>query len=132
MSAAYLMTRRSVPRGLERDVAARVGQHAHRRVGVGRVPARVLRVVVELVVGIPAEHDVAEAEAARQRGQELLARHVLAAHDPVDVEDADLDVVDLARGDEGSRIFGGLDASRIHGLPRFGRRRRMPYRGAVR
>ena len=62
------------------------------RVGIGGVPAGERDVVVELVVGVPAEDDVAEAEALFERGQELVARHVLAAQDAVDVEDADLDV----------------------------------------
>jgi hypothetical protein len=38
------------------------------------VPSGELRVVVALVVHVPAEHDVAEAEAALDRGEELVPR----------------------------------------------------------
>ena len=38
---------------------------------------------------IPAEHHVAESEALLKRGLEFVARHVLAAHDAIDIGDAD-------------------------------------------
>src|SRR6185369_17690122 len=60
------------------------------RVRESMVPARELRVVVALVVHVPAEHDIAEAESALDRGEELVTVDVLAAKDPVDVADADL------------------------------------------
>jgi hypothetical protein len=69
-------------------------------------------VVIELVVGVPAEHDVAEAEPAVERRFELGPRHVLAAQDPVDVEDADLDVLEIALRHDGARIAGILDGAR--------------------
>ena len=56
---------------LEGELAAGIGQDAHRRIGIGGVPAGEGDVVIELVVGIPAQHDVAETEAALQRGEEL-------------------------------------------------------------
>ena len=62
----------------------------YKRQGIGRVPAGVLGVVVELVVQVPAEHHVAERQAAAQRGQELVAPDVLAQHDAIDVGQADL------------------------------------------
>ena len=49
---------------LERDQPHGFGKNAGRRVGIGGVPTRQRRVVVELVVGIPAQHHVADAEAA--------------------------------------------------------------------
>ena len=52
---------------LERDQPHRLGQNAHGGVGIGGVPAGERRVVVELVVRIPAEHHVAEAEALLER-----------------------------------------------------------------
>jgi hypothetical protein len=64
------------------------------------VPAGVLHVVVELIVRVPAEHDVAEAETLVERREELVPAHVLAAHDAVVVEHADLDVVELALLDD--------------------------------
>jgi hypothetical protein len=54
------------------------------------VPAGELGVVVALVVHVPAEHHVAEAEAALDGGEELVAVDVLAAQDAVDVADGDL------------------------------------------
>jgi hypothetical protein len=60
------------------------------------VPARVADVVVELVVAVPAEHDIAEAEAAREGALELVAGHVLAAQHPVHVENAHLDMGQIA------------------------------------
>ena len=49
---------------LERDQPHGLGQHARRRIRIGGVPAGECRVVVELVVRIPAKHHVADAEAA--------------------------------------------------------------------
>jgi hypothetical protein len=78
------------------------------------VPAGVGDVVVELVVGIPAEDDVAEAEAVVEGREELVPRHVLAAQDAVEVEDADLDVVEVSFLDDAPRLGGGLDGPRSH------------------
>ena len=92
---------------LERDQPHGLGQDAHRRVRIGGVPAGQRGVVVELVVGIPAQHHVAEAEALLERRFELVAGHVLAAHDAVDVEDADLDEGQVAAAHIGGGIGGG-------------------------
>ena len=101
--------------GFERNVAAGLGQDAHGRVRIAGVPAGVLHVVVELVVGIPAQHHVAEAEALVERAEELLARHVLAAQDAVDVEHADLDVGEAALLDDLPGVGDGLDVFGSHG-----------------
>ena len=85
-------------------------QDAHRRVGIGGVPAGVVDVVVELVVRIPADDHVAEAEALLERGEELVAADVFAAQDAVDVGDADLDMRVAALLDEATRILGAREA----------------------
>jgi hypothetical protein len=81
---------------LERNVAAGRRQHPHRGVGVRGMPAGELRVVVELIVRVPAEDDVAESEVLVECRQELVAAQILSPQDPVGVEDADLDVFDAA------------------------------------
>ena len=101
------------PPVLERQRPTGIGQDAGRCIRVTGVPARVLDVVVELVLAIPAEHDVAEAEAAVERRQEFFARDVLAAQDAVDVEDAHLDVLYAAFLDQCAGVL-----RRAH-LPRF-------------
>jgi hypothetical protein len=61
---------------------------------VSGVPPRVGAVVVADVAGVPAEHDIAEPEAAAFRGrEELVLVKVLAAQDAVDVGDGDLDLL---------------------------------------
>ena len=71
--------------------AMRAEVDARDRVGEALVPAGERRVVVADVLRVPAEHDVAEAEAAFGRGLELVLVDVLAAQDAVDVGDGDLD-----------------------------------------
>src|SRR5471030_2940617 len=75
--------------GLGRNLAAGVGQDAHSGVGITRVPAGHGDIVVELVVGVPTQHHVAEAKAALERRLELVDVDVLAAQDAVDVVDTD-------------------------------------------
>ena len=99
---------------LERNEAHGFGQHAHGRVRIGRVPARERRVVIELIVRIPAEHHVAEAKALLERGFELVARHVLAAHDAVDVDDTDLDEGQVAAAQISCGLGSRVDGKRIH------------------
>ena len=124
MSSAFFSTRRSTPRGqarlriavefgqeerqvvLERDEPHGLRQDAHRGIRIGGVPAGELGVVVELVVGIPAQHHVAEAEALLEGGFELVAGHVLAAHDAVDIDDADLHEGQIAAAHIVRRIGG--------------------------
>ena len=89
--------------------AAGIWQHSHRRIRVGGVPARVFHVVIELVVRVPAQHHVAEAESLVERGEELVAAHVLAAHDAVVVEHSHLDVVELALLDDLAGVGRGTD-----------------------
>ncbi len=96
------------------DLAAAFGQDAHGGVGIARVPAGDGNVVVQLVLGIPAQHHVAEAEALIEGGDELVGLHVLAAHDAVHVDDADLDVVAFALGDDLLGVRRRLDLSRFH------------------
>ena len=77
--------------GLRRDLAAALGNDAHGGVGIGSVPAGVGDVVVELIVGIPAQHHVAEAEIAVERGLlNLSTCRLLAAQHAIDVVDAHL------------------------------------------
>jgi hypothetical protein len=78
------------------------------------VPARVLHVVVELVVGIPAQHHVAEAESLVERGEKLVAAHVLTAHDSIVVEDTDLDMIELALLDDAAGVGRGADVLGLH------------------
>ena len=125
MVAARCSTRRSVARGqtcfgragelgekqqhvaLERQSAAGAGQHAQHGVGIGGVPAGKLDVVVLLVVRIPTQHHIAEANALVERREEFFAVDVLAAQDAVVVEDADLDVMQPALLDDRARLRGG-------------------------
>jgi hypothetical protein len=79
------------------------------------VPAGVLHVVVELIVRIPAEYDVAEAKALVERREELVPPHVLAAHDAVVVEHADLDVIELALLDDLAGVGRRTHVFRGHG-----------------
>ena len=97
-----------------RACAAVLGDDTHQRVGISRVPAGVADVVVELVLGIPAEHHVAEAEALVQGGEEFLPGHVLAAQDPVDVEYADFDVAELALLDDAAGVPCGANLTGLH------------------
>ena len=114
---------------LERQRSAGVGQNAYRRIGIAGVPAGELDVVVELVLAVPAQHDVAESEPALERRQELLPRHVLAAQDPVDVEGPDLDVRQTARLDDGTRVRRALDLAWFHAIAPDGARPRAPGPG---
>jgi hypothetical protein len=84
-------------------VAQRVEVEPRQRVGKAVLPAGDLRVVVAQVVRVPAEDDVAEAEAALRRAEELVAVQVLAAQDAVDVADRDLDLADARLADRGDR-----------------------------
>ncbi|MNJ50859.1 hypothetical protein D3C77_461470 [compost metagenome] len=81
---------------------------AHRRIGVGGVPAGVCDVVVELVLDVPAEHHIAEAAAVLQGGEELAAVDVLAAHHPVDIEHAHLHMGEAALLDDAPGVLDGL------------------------
>ena len=78
------------------------------------MPARHFDVVVELIVAVPAEHDVAEAKTLFQRRQEFVAAHVFAAHDAIDVEHADLDVVESLLANVVRQVLGGLDVEISH------------------
>ena len=81
--------------GLRGDDAKGVEVDQRVSVRVAGVPSGDLRVVVEDVADVPAEDDVAEAEARLGDAPELVERDVLAAEDAVDVEAADLDLLDL-------------------------------------
>ena len=73
--------------------ARRAQVQPRQRVGEAMLPAGDLGVVVALVLAVPAEHHVAEAEAAFHRAEELVLVQVLAAQDAVDVAAGDLDLV---------------------------------------
>src|SRR6266513_2531069 len=85
---------------LERQGTAGFGKQPHRSVRKGRVPTGKGDVVVLLVVGIPPQHDVAESHSLLERGKKFLALDVLAAQDPVIVEDPDLDILQAALLDD--------------------------------
>src|SRR5262249_2335873 len=84
------------------------------------MPARDGHVVVQLVSDVPAEDDVAEAQASFGDPPELVQRHVLAAQDAVDVEAAELHLAHavllerLAQALDlvGSRLLHGASLSR--------------------
>ena len=73
------------------------------RIGKAVLPAGDRGVVVALVVSVPAEDHVAEAEAAIGGAEELVAVKVLAAQDAVDVAAGDLDLAGVGRADRGQR-----------------------------
>ena len=101
---------------LEGDVAPGFGQDAHGGIGVGGVPAGEPGVVVELVVRVPAENHVAEAEILVERREEFIAAQVFAAQDAVGVDDADLDVLDAALGQKIANLDVLLHRSPPRGL----------------
>jgi hypothetical protein len=88
---AHEVAEEEVDAAVPRDVAMGREVDAGERVRVTLVPAGRRRVVVALVVHVPAVHDVAEAEAALDGGDELVLVQDLAAQDAVDVRDRDLD-----------------------------------------
>ncbi len=81
------------------------------------MPAGEADVVVELVGGIPAEHHVAEAEAAVERGFEFFAGEIFAAQHAVGIEHAELDVSELALAHDVLGIGRSLDLARLHAAP---------------
>ncbi len=83
-------------------------------VGEGGVPAGEGDVVVLLVVGVPAQHHVAEPQALVQRREELGAVDVLAAQDAVVVEHADLDVRQPPLLDDRPGLRGGAHLVWLH------------------
>src|SRR5262249_7217937 len=99
-----------------RERAAGLGQEAHRGIGEGRVPARERDIVVLLIARVPAEHDVAEAEALLEGGEELGAVDELAAQDAVVVEHANLDVCESPLLDDGAGLTRAADFFWLHEL----------------
>ncbi len=80
------------------------------------MPAGKFRVVVELIVRIPAQNHIAKSEILLETRQELIAAQIFSAHDPVGVENTDLYVLDAAFGQQLNDIgvlLQGLGASRI-------------------
>ena len=102
-----------------RQRAAGLGHDARLGVRIAGVPARELHVVVELVLAVPAQHHIAEAEATLERGEELGCGHVLAPQHAVDVEGTHLHVAQAPRLDDGARLGGAADlAGVVHGCLR--------------
>ena len=101
-----------VPRHLARGIEVQAGQ----RVGVAMLPAGHCRVVVGGVGHVPAEHHIAEAEAALGvrlgRAEELVAMQVLAAQHAVDVTDCHLD---FGRAGLLDRRYGWVEFAACHG-----------------
>src|SRR6185437_6938229 len=108
---------------LEGDFAAALRHDACRRVGIGGVPPRIRQIVDELVIRIPAQHDVAKAETALERRKELVARYVLAAHHPVDIDEPQLDMAEAARLDDTARIGRAFYITCLHSSPPSPQRR---------
>src|SRR6185436_12911719 len=79
----HVVVPRDAPKGRKIELRERI-----RKPGV---PAGPRRVVVALVVRVPAEDDVAEAEARFDRGKKLLLVQILSAQDAVGVGHCDLD-----------------------------------------
>ncbi len=100
---------------LEGQRPAGLGQDAHRRIRIGGVPAREGHIVIELIVGVPAQHHVAEAEAAVEGREELGLGDVFAAQHAIGVEQADLDVGDAPLLDDLARLGRAAD---VFGLQR--------------
>jgi hypothetical protein len=90
--------------GLEGDVAAGRRQDTDGGVGIGGVPAGEFGVVVELVVGVPAENHIAEAHVLVEGRQKLVAAEIFSPQDAVGIEDADLDVLDGALGQKAANV----------------------------
>jgi hypothetical protein len=109
--------------GFEGDVALGLGQHAHGGIGIGGVPAGELCIVVELVVRVPAENHVAEAEVFVEPREEFIAAEVFAAQDAVGVGDSDFDMFDAAVGQKftnlGVLLHGWLPRGRFSTTPFF-------------
>ena len=97
----------------EGDRPAGLRQDAHEGVGIGGMPAGEGDVVIELVVGIPAQHHVAETEAALQRREELDLGDVFAAQHAIGVEDADLDMGQAPLLDDLAGVGGSADVLRF-------------------
>ncbi|MNT10471.1 hypothetical protein D3C72_1453030 [compost metagenome] len=89
----------------QRQPAAALRHDPELGVGVGGVPAGVLGVVVELVVEVPAEHDVAECQSRAQGPEKLVATQILAQHDAVHVGQAYLDMRERAGLHQTLRVF---------------------------
>ena len=85
---------------LERNVALSRWKDPHRRIRIGGMPAGKFRVVVQLIVRIPAQNHIAKSEILLKTRQELVPTQILSAHDPVGVEDADLYVLNAAFGQQ--------------------------------
>ena len=84
----------------ERNAARCAGGQADLDVREAGVPAGVIEVVEDLILGIPAEDHVAEAKSGLQGRDQLVAVHVFAAHDSVDVEHPDLERLERIRTDQ--------------------------------
>ncbi|MNC68741.1 hypothetical protein D3C75_1193730 [compost metagenome] len=69
------------------------------------MPARVAGVVVELVIEVPSQHDIAKREPGTQGAQKLVAPQVLAQHDAVDVGQAHFDMRERAGLDQPLCVF---------------------------
>src|SRR5262249_4456707 len=93
----------------ERQCATRVRKNSHRRVRIARVPAGVLRVVVELILRVPSDDDIAKTEPALERRKKFRLRDVLAAQNAVDIDAGDFNVRETALLDDGARIRNTFD-----------------------
>ncbi len=78
------------------------------------MPAGIAEIVDQLIVRIPAEHDVAEAETTFEGREELVARDIFAAHYPVNVDEAELDMAEGARLDDPLGIGSCFYVSCLH------------------
>ena len=103
----------------ERQRPAGCGIDHALRIGVRRMPSGEADVVVELIARIPAEHDVAETEAAIECRQEFLGGEVFPPQHAVHIENPELDVAHAAFMDDLRGIGRGPDL--VRHLPVLGR-----------
>ena len=101
---------------LEWNVALSRRKNPHRGIRIGGMPAGKFRVVVELIVRIPAQNHIAKSKILLDARQELVPAQIFSAHDPVGVENADLYVLNGAfrqQLDDIGVLLQRLGASRI-------------------
>jgi hypothetical protein len=73
-----------------------------------------LRVVIQLIVRIPAEYHVAESQTFIERRQELVAAQILPAQNSVAIEDSDLHMLDAGGGQRVAKVGGEFCLRLIH------------------
>ncbi|GBF25542.1 hypothetical protein MnTg02_00574 [bacterium MnTg02] len=80
------------------------------------MPARIChpRVLIELIIRIPAENHIAKAKAFIEGGKKFFPLHIFAAQHAIKVENPDLNVRHIPIDDEGLQLFCCRDLSSFH------------------